>query len=143
MLRRFFGMATETDAKHLAERITSWLPKLDGAPRFWGWWVGGKHFDFGYSVTACDGEGDLLRIYSKDDGTIFVWRARGVALRDDVFSIADADRVRWEWRGEFFEFEQTADGVTGTRNRERTLHADPSQPAVELIAFTANNIRRY
>jgi hypothetical protein len=136
-----------TEAERIASQIMIWLPQLNGALRLWGAWAGGKHFDNCYRAVACHGEDDLLRIDFGAGETLRVWRPRGDLLQDEVFCIADADRVHFEWcytadgKSRCFDFARTQHGLIGSHGR--APQPDRREPAVELIAFTATNLSRY
>jgi len=138
-----------TKTERIADRITTWLPRLDGALRLWGLWMGGKPFDNCYRAIACEGADDVLRIDFDAGETLNVWRPRGAVLADEVFRVGRADRVHFEWcyasgpGPEILDFARTWRGFTVTGSREWTLRPDRKEPAVELIAITANNLKRY
>src|SRR5277367_2653340 len=115
--------------------MTKCLPRIkSGSLRFWGQWFG-KPYDNWYQVTACDADGDLLRIHFPDKETLSVWRPRDAVVDEQTFRIGDADRVRWDWSyygsepglpatGEFLEFTRTATGIIATASRQRMLRPD-------------------
>ena len=133
----------------MADQIVTWLPRLSGSLRLWGVWTAGKHFDDCRQVVACEGADDLLRIDFDGGETLNIWRPRRAVLNDEVFHIAKADRVHWEWgnaaewRPNFWDFARTWRGFAVTGSRERLPQPDRKELAVELIAVTANNIGRY
>lgn len=173
LIRRLFRTAQRdapamTEVARIAEQIMTADSQLGGTLRFWGQWFG-KAYDNWHRVVSCEADGDLLQIHFNENETLSVWAPRNAAfeerphprepgewspsgrkLKDRVFSIRDADRVRWEWfyygrppapeNLHFIEFVRTPDGIAadnGPEEVKRNLRPDPRQPAVELIALVS------
>jgi hypothetical protein len=96
-----------------------------GTLRFWGDWFG-RPYDNIHHLVHCDVDGDLLRLYFNDDEVLCVWAPRGLEVSDQIFKIADAAKVRWDWYSHgkpkteenryFLEYTKTADGIDSSTN---------------------------
>jgi hypothetical protein len=157
-----------SNPEEIAGQVMTILPRIGGGTlRFWGQWFG-KPYDNCHQVVSCEVDGDLLQIHFNENETLSVraprnagfeerphplepgsWSPSGRALKEQVFSIGDAERVRWEWfyygrpqapeNRRFIEFVRTADGIAtdnGPEETKRNLRPDLKLPAVELISLS-------
>jgi hypothetical protein len=151
-----------TEAEWIAGRLVPSRPLVEGTPRFWGEWFG-KPYDEIYRVVKCEAEGELLKLYFDHEEILSVSAPRragflerlhpmapgeyspsGRVIRERVFRIGGADRVRWEWfyydsahpakNNHFLDYCRTDAGIRKTTDRhDPAMVSDPEQPAVELI----------
>jgi hypothetical protein len=158
--RKLSGIA---EAEWIATRFLPAQTEIGGTLRFWGQWFG-KPYDNWHRLVHYEAQGDLLQLHFNENETLSIWAPRkaafkerphpmepgswspsGRVVKEHVFRIADANRVRWEWfyygrpqtvaNRHFIEFARTGSGIETASDTERALRADPKQPAVELISL--------
>jgi hypothetical protein len=152
-----------TEAEWIAGRLVPSHAQIGGTLRFWGQWFG-KAYDNCHRLVRYEAEGDLLKFHFDENETLSLWAPRkaafeerphlmepgswspsGRVIKEHVFRIGDADRVRWEWfyygrpqtlpNLHFIEFVNARSGIDTASDTERVLQPDPKQPAVELISL--------
>lgn len=138
--------SSTTAAQKIAAHIKIALPALKaGSLRLWGEWFG-RPYDNIHEVTACDADGDLLRIHFNASELLLVWSPEGHTADDRVFKIQNADRVRWEWfaygrtktaeNRYFMDFLRQGDQLTASTNVDcytSDLRPTVQEPAVEIV----------
>jgi hypothetical protein len=133
------------DTNTLASQINA-VPKLKaGTLRFWGEWFG-RPGDNYHTVVSCRAEGTSL-VLDFDGAEILVVRdPDGVQFGADVFLVASASFIRWEWfdygrphtleNCYFYEFIREESGIIGSTNFNwyaPRLAPSPIENAVEIL----------
>ena len=84
-------------AQEIAKSINASLPTLKaGTLRFWGEWFG-RPYDNMHQVVRCSAEGNLVTLEFNEGETLAISKPEGLVLKEGIFSIQSAARVRWEW----------------------------------------------
>lgn len=87
------------EAEAIAECIVRLLPHVKaGSLRFWGIWFG-RPYDNVHAMAGCEASGDLLTVTFDRGEVLRIWSPRGATVTHDLFRIAEAERIRWEWDG--------------------------------------------
>jgi hypothetical protein len=133
------------DVSALARRINAMQNVKAGSLRFWGEWFG-KPYDNQHRVVGCRSEESSLVLDFDGAETLTIDDPEGVQIGPDVFSVADATAVRWEWfyygrshtpqNRYFYEFVRTDSGIEASTNVdwcELTLAPSPTASAVEIL----------
>ena len=116
-----------------------------GTLRFWGEWFG-RPYENWHQIIGADAEDDVLRLLFNEGETLTIWAPASLELERQVFRIAEADHVRWEWHSYghpktpenrfFMDFVKSADSIVATTNAnwyERELKPTLSAAAVEIL----------
>jgi hypothetical protein len=138
-------MQNSYEEEQIASRLKLVLPRLKfGSLRFWGEWFGGRAFENALKITDCDARDEVLHIQFDGDESLYVWSPQPAELNRTVFSIQNADRVRFEWfyygrpktdqNRYFMDFIRTDNRIDAQNNGTLTLRPMHQGSAVEFVA---------
>jgi hypothetical protein len=80
-----------------AEHIRSLLPTIkSGSLRIWGQWFG-RPYDNVHTISGAKAVDDALVLSFHGGETLTIYKPERSVFDNDVFRVALASRVRWEW----------------------------------------------